>query len=338
MNCLGILSKRWGCAAALLFFAVPAAGSAKAETQELRIAQQFGIGYMPLVIMKARNLVEKHAQELGVAKLTVKWTTFAGGSAMNDALLSGGLDIASGGVPPFLTLWSRAADDNQVKIISAISQMPLLLNTINPNVKSLQDLTEADKIALPAVRSSNQAVILSMAAESMLGAGQVERINRMTVSMSHPDATAALLNGNISAHFAAPPFQYQQLRDPRVHTILNSNDVLGPFTFTVAWTPIKFSVENPLVYKAFVTALNEAIEFINTQKKSAVEIYLAETKSKEPPGSLLRIVSEPDVKFTPIPRAVVRYAGYMYRLGLIKKKPENAQEIFLPSNSNSQGN
>jgi len=317
---------------------VSAAGAAKAKTQEIRIAQQFGIGYMPLVIMKARNLIEKHAQEQGLDKILVRWSTFAGGSAMNDALLSGSLDIATGGVPPFLTLWSRATGDNQVRIVSAISQMPLLLNTINPNAKSLQDLTETDKIALPAVKSSNQAVILSMAAESLLGAGQVERINRMTVSMSHPDATAALLNGNISAHFAAPPFQYQQLRDSRVHTILTSKDILGPFTFTIAWAPVKFSVEHPRAFQAFVAALNEAIVFINTQKKVAAEIYLAETKSKESADGLLKIMSDPDVEFTTVPRSVVRYAGYMYRLGLIKKKPENTQEVFFSIASNSQGN
>jgi NitT/TauT family transport system substrate-binding protein len=300
-----------------------------AEVQEVRIAQQFGIGYLPLVVMKAQGLLEKHAERMGVAGIKVQWSRFAGGSNMNDALLSGNLDFATGGVPPFVTLWSRTGGSNQVKIASVMSQMPLYLNSIDPNVRSLKDLTEKDKIALPAVRTSNQAVILAMATTAQLGANQVERINRLTVSMSHPDATAALLNGNITAHFTAPPFQYQQLRNPRVHTILNSKDVLGPFSFTVAWTQLKFRQQNPRTFAAFTAAMDEAIEFIRTDKAGAAAIYINETKSNESVEDLVKLIDDPDVEFTTTPRGVQRYSEYMHELGLIKIKPDKWQDLFF---------
>lgn len=315
--------------AALVVIACGAPMLAAAETNEIRIAQQFGIGYMPLVIMKARGLLEKQAQKLGLGSMKVSWSTFTGGSPMNDALLSGNLDIATGGVPPFLTLWSRTEGANQVRIASVMSQMPLYLNTTDPNIKSLKDFTEKDKIALPAVKTSNQAVILAMAAEKQLGADQADKINRLTVSMSHPDGTIALLNGNISAHFTSPPFQYQQLRDSRVHTILSSKDVLGPFTFTVAWCHVKFRQDNPQAFQAFVSAMDEAIGFIRTQKAAAVELYIAETRSRDTPADLMRILSDPDVEFTTTPRAVERYAAYMHRLGLIKKTPGKWEDLFF---------
>ncbi len=90
---------------------------------------------------------------------------------MNEALISGNLDFASGGVGPLVTIWARTQNNIKVKGIAALNSMPLYLNTINPNVKTIKDFTEKDRIALPAVRVSIQAVILQMAAEKAFGTG-----------------------------------------------------------------------------------------------------------------------------------------------------------------------
>ena len=95
---------------------------------------------------------------------------------------------------------------------------------------------------------SIQAVTLQMAAEKAFGEGQQDKLDPLTVSMSHPDAQTALLSrqSEITAHFGSPPFQYQQLEKPGIHTVLNSYDVLGgPATFNVVWTTTKFRDENP---------------------------------------------------------------------------------------------
>ena len=55
--------------------------------------------------------------------------------------------------------------------------------------------SDKDRIAMPAVKVSIQAVTLQMAAEQEFGQGQHGRLDHLTVSMSHPDATAALLSG-----------------------------------------------------------------------------------------------------------------------------------------------
>ena len=115
-------------AAAVALFAASLSIHAAAEVKEVRIAQQFGIGYLPLVIVKAQGLLEKHAERLGLGPVKVQWSTFTGGSSMNDALISGNLDFASGGVTPFLTLWSRTQGSSQVKIASVMSQMPMYLH------------------------------------------------------------------------------------------------------------------------------------------------------------------------------------------------------------------
>ena len=258
--------------------------AARAEMSEINVAQQYGIGYLPLMLMEEQKLIEKHAKAAGV-DVKVGWAKFAGGNVMNDALLSGSLQFASGGVAPLITIWSRTKGNLDVKGVATLDSMPLLLNTRNPNVKSIKDFTEKDRIALPAVKVSVQAVTLQMAAEKAFGEGQHGRLDPLTVSMSHPDGQTALLSGQseVTAHFTSPPFQYQQLQKAGIRTVLNSNDVLGgPATFNVVWTTSKFRNENPKLYDAFVKALDEAIALINKDKKAAAEAYLRCRRTRIP--------------------------------------------------------
>ena len=149
---------------------------------------------------------------------------------------------------------------------------------------------------MPAVKVSIQALTLQMAADKAFGEGQYGRLDPLTVSMAHPDAQIALLSGQseINAHFSSPPFQYQQLRNPAIHTVLNSYDVLGgPATFNLVWTTSKFRTENPKLYDAFVKALDEATAFINKDKKAAAEAYLRISKDKDSVQEILAMLNDP---------------------------------------------
>src|SRR5439155_234131 len=175
------------CVVALAILACVALVSlpARAEMAEIAVAQQYGIGYLPLMLMEEKKLIEKHAKAVGV-DVKIGWAKFAGGNVMNDALLSGSLQFASGGVGPLVTLWARTKGNLDMKAVAAINSMPLYLNSRNPNVKTIRDLTDKDKIALPAVKVSIQAVTLQMAAEKAFGEGQANRLDPLTVSMAHP--------------------------------------------------------------------------------------------------------------------------------------------------------
>ncbi|RNL98081.1 sulfonate ABC transporter substrate-binding protein, partial [Dickeya undicola] len=72
----------------------------------ISIAQQFGIGYLILDVVRDQQLIEKHGKQQGL-DIKVDWRTLSGATAINEALLSGALDVASAGVPPMLTLWDR---------------------------------------------------------------------------------------------------------------------------------------------------------------------------------------------------------------------------------------
>lgn len=231
-------------------------------------------------------LMEQYARETGLGEPKVHWATFAGGNVMNDALLSGTLHFASGGIGPLITLWARTRGNPlDVRGVVAMNAMPLYLNCRNPQVKTIKDLTEKDKIALPVAKISIQAVTLQMAAEQVFGEGQHGKLDALTVSMSHPDGMAGLLSGQgeVTCHFTSPPFQYQELEQSGIHTVLNSFEVLGgPATFNDVWTTSTFRAANPKTYAAFVKAFEEATAILNRDKKAAAELYLKMTQGKDP--------------------------------------------------------
>ena len=111
--------------------------------------------------------------------------------------------------------------------------------------------------------------------------------------MTPPDATVALLKGGaqITAAFSVPPFQFMQLEDKNIHTVLNSYDVMGgPHTFTAIWTSAKFRTDNPTMYKAFVAALKEATEIVDKDKRKAAGYWIEDSKSKLPLDKATAIV------------------------------------------------
>jgi len=305
----------------------------RGEMAEIAAAQQYGISYLPLMLMEEKRLIEKHAQAASV-DVKVSWAKFAGGNVMNDALLSGNLQFASGGVGPLVTLWARTRGNLDVRGVGALNSMPLHLVTRNPNVKTISDFRDSDRIALPAVKVSVQAVLLQMAAEQAFGAGQQNRLDPLTVTMSHPDAMQALLSGQseIDAHFGSPPFQYQEIAKGTTHVVLNSYDVLGgPATFNVVWTTAKFRSENPKLYDAFVKALDEAIAEINRDKRAAAEAYLRISKDKDSADNILRMLNDPTIIYTTTPQNMMKFAEFMQKTGAIKAKPESWRDFFFPN-------
>ncbi|MBS0305824.1 MAG: ABC transporter substrate-binding protein [Proteobacteria bacterium] len=308
--------------------------TARAELSELRVAQQYGISYLPLMIMEDQKLIEKQAKAMGAGDVKVNWSKFAGGNVMNEALLSGSLHFASGGVGPMVTLWARTKGNYDVKAVSAMNSMPLFLTTNNPNVKTLKDFTDKDKIALPAVKVSIQAVTLQMAAEQAFGEGQQNRLDKLTVTMSHPDGMVALLSGasEITGHFTSPPFQYQELEKPGIRTVVSSYDVLGgPATFNLVWTTTKFRAENPKLYDAFYKAFAESIDMINKDKKWAAETYLRLAKDKSSVQQIVQMLEDPQMVFTTTPNNVMKYVNFMHKVGSIKVMPDSWKDMFFPN-------
>ncbi|WP_312949464.1 ABC transporter substrate-binding protein [Superficieibacter sp.] len=313
-------------------------GQAQAEGK-ISIAQQFGIGYLILDVVRDQNLIEKEGKKEGL-DIEVDWRTLSGATAMNEALLSGALDVASAGVPPLLTLWDRTRGKQNVKAIASLGSMPNYLLSNNPAVKSVRDLSDKDRIAVPAAGVGFQSRTLQIETAKLFGNADFKRFDRISVSLPHPDASAALIAGGseISTHFSSPPFQYQALEHSNVHKILSSYDVLGgQATFNVLYTTQKFHDENPKTYRAFYRALSEAAKIINADKNAAAETYIRVEKSRLPLPLVQKIVNDPEISFTVSPERTFVYAEKLHELGVLKNKADTWKDYFFNEAGDNPG-
>jgi len=307
-----------------------AAGLAHAEGH-ISIAQQFGIGYLILDVVKDQKLIEKHAKAAGL-EVQVEWSQISGATAMNEALLAGSLDVVSAGVPPMLTLWDRTRGRQNVKAVAALGSLPNVLLSNNPKVKTLKDFTDKDRIAVPAAGTGFQSRTLQIETARVFGRDDFKRFDDISVSLPHPDATAALMAGGseITAHFSSAPFYYQALEKPNVHRILSSYDILGgPATFNVLYTTQKFHDDNPKTYAAFYAALVEAARFIKADKARAADVFIRVQKSSLAPAFVRRIVEDPDNDFTVSPLRTYVYADELHKLGVLKNKAASWKDYFF---------
>jgi len=312
---------------------------ARAEVSEIRISKQYGLPYLSVAVVEQNQLIEKHAKAIGLADVKVNWVTIGSGGTSTDSLLAGNLDFVTSGVSNMLLLWSRTG--GQVKALAAAAAVPLIMVTRNPNVKSIADLGEKDKIAVPTVKVSMQSTILGIAAQKLYGEAGRGKFDPFTVAMSHPDATVALLSGagEVNSHFSVPPYQNVALKSPGIRTVLDSTDVMGgPATITVIFGTTKFRDANPKTIAAIMAALREASDFIARDKRGAADIYLKATKEKISLDELTVMLESPGYRFTQAPNGTLRYAEQMFKTGVIKTQPASWKDAFFPEAHGLPGN
>lgn len=305
---------------------------AHAELTTLHAAKQFGLGYIQYMVMEDQKLVEKHAKAAGLGDVTVEWNTFRSSDVMNDALISGAVEFVSLGIPGLITIWDRTKGNLGVMAAAGLNALPLAL-MVRGDIKSLKDFGPNQKIALPAAKVSNQAILLQMAAEKEFGVGNHGRLDANTISMAHPDATIAMIGGNqdIVANFSSIPFQGRQAKTAGVHRLMSSTEIIGgPFTFNVIATTSKFRAENPKLYKSFLDALGEATTLVNTDKRQAAEIYLRVSKDKSPVDEILALLNDPENQFTTKVAPVDNFIQFMVRTGNFKNKPQSTKDLLFP--------
>lgn len=316
---------------ATLVAAVALQGIAHAEGK-ISIAQQFGIGYLLLDVVRDQQLIEKHGRQQGV-DVQVEWASISGATAMNEALLAGALDVVSAGVPPMLTMWDRTKGKQNVKAVAALGSLPNYLISNSPRVKTLRDLGEKDRIAVPAAGVGFQSRTLQIETAKLFGKDDFKRFDTISVSLPHPEATAALIAGGseINTHFSSAPFYYQALdANKAIHKVISSYDILGgPATFNVLYTTQKFHDENPKTYKACYAALVEAAQIVKADKAKAADIFIRVQKSKLSPELVRRIIEDPENDFTVSPHRSYVYADELHKLGVLKNKAVSWKDYFF---------
>ncbi|WAJ28211.1 ABC transporter substrate-binding protein [Antarcticirhabdus aurantiaca] len=303
-----------------------------AEEGRIRIAQQFGIVYLLLNVVEDQKLIQKHGKEAGL-DIDAEFIRLSGGSAVNDALLSGSVDIGGAGVGPLFTLWDRTKGSQNVKGVASLGNFPYYLVSNNPAVKTIADFTDKDRIAVPAVGVSVQSRILQWASAKLWGNEAFDKLDAISVAVPHPEAAAAIISGGteITAHFGNPPFQEQELAgNPNAHIVLKSYDVQGgPASSTVLYATEAFRDESPKTYAAFVAALDDAAAFITANPEAAADIYLKVAGGNVDRKLLLDIITNPEVTFKVAPENTLGLGRFLHGVGAIRNEPTALADYFF---------
>jgi NitT/TauT family transport system substrate-binding protein len=303
------------------------------QKSEIALSRQPGIFYMPSHIMEKQKLIEKHAAVLGVSGVTTKWINLSGGGAQTDALLAGGVDILNTGTGNLLLLWDRTRGG--VKGIVATSAQPMTLISRDAHIKSLRDFGPNDKIAVPTVKVSTQAIVLQIAASELFGADQWAKLDANTVQLGHPDAYVAMTNAQheVRNHFAIPPFTFLELKNVTgAHVVLSSPDVMGgPLSQAQFFTTTKFADANPKIIQAVRDATREAHDLIRSDTRAAVEIYKEVTGDKTSVEDLLAWLKEPGMmEWNLQPQGTMKFAAHLFKTGTLKTLPKAWTDYYLP--------
>lgn len=291
-----------------------------AEPVRLRIAQQFGLGYAALTIADELGLFEKYLPELRVT-----WLQLGSDDAINEAFIAGEIDVAVMSIPPFLVGWDKGTP---WKIASGLCVMPLSLQTYKPEVNNLADFGPDDKIAYPAP-GSIQHILLLMAAEKQLSSPTA--LDHIGVAMAPIDAAAALINQkDITGHFTSPPYNFEEMSNPGIRTVLDGIDAFGTeFTFMVAVASNELFENNPKAYAALVMAIAEATEFINENPEEAAIILAPSIKLDG--ATTLKYITWPGMNYVTTPLGLMGFSDFMINAGFISKAPERMSEIVYPN-------
>ena len=334
--------------AVLLACAMPSAPAfaqtAGKEIGEINLAQQFGAIFLPLMVMENQKLIEKQTAAAGLGEVKVNWAKVAGPSVMVEMIISGQMHFTAQGVPSLAILWDKTRGTGGsgigVKGVSAITNTDIFLNTRNSKITSIRDFTDTDRIAVPSVKVTTQALFLQIAAEKEWGPGQHTRLDHLTVSLAHPDALAAVMNpaGEITAHFATSPFHEAEMK-AGLKTVTTGYKIMGgEVTNLVFATTEKFRSANPKTYAAVIAALDEAIGWVNADKRRAAKLYIAMTNEKKlTEDDVTQIISTPGFDFTKTPKKTFAFAEFMHRIGTLKSKPESWKDLYFPEAHGEKG-
>lgn len=325
-------------AAAGALMALGSVGTASAETDTVKMAQQFGLLYVPLHVVMEQGLIQKHAKAMGMKAPNIKLFKISGGANINKALLAGTIDFGAHGVGPMLKLWGKS--NGRFKGAITMADMPLKLNTNDPNVKTVEDyLTVQDhKIATPAAKVSIQAVTLQMFTANKWN--DPNKLDHLVVSMKHPIALAALLSGGqtVKSHFATLPYSYQELQSGKIRTVISSYDIMGGQHSVLSMSVAeKFATENPKTYDAVVGAYVEAFAWIKDNPEAAAETFIKYTKSKMDPKDVVALLKDKnEIEFSEIPKHTMKYGNFLAGIGDIPQ-PKDWKEYYMPNNHKYDG-
>jgi NitT/TauT family transport system substrate-binding protein len=305
------------------------------------LVQQRGLLYLPVDMMVTGGVLQQESTKLGLGKVEATARTLSGPAPIIDALLSGSADYGTAALPSVLTLWDKThGTPNEIRAVGAMSNGAMVLYTINPNVKTIADFTEKDRIAVPSVRISFNSMMLEMAAEKLWN--DPHRLDHLTVGLGHADAVAALSAGygsaTVTAHIGVQPFTDRGLKLPGAHVVADSREVFGgPLTQVCLLASRQTKDRNPTLFKAVANALEVSIKACSADKQAAAVLWKKAQNASESVDELVTLLNDPGFEFTSQPHRIAYFAAFLNRIGSMKAKVGDWKELFWETAYDQQG-
>lgn len=301
----------------MVFLLTPGcAGNAANGEPVIRIAEQYGIAYAPVQVMKEMGFIEEELEGI-----RVEWEQMPNTTAIREAMIAGQLDVGFMAISPFLIGWDKGMD---WKIATGLSYVPVGL-VAGKDIASLEDLTQEHRIALPQP-GSVQHILLSMACEREFGDPQ--KFDNQLVTLSHPDGVQALLAGSeIDAHFTSTPYLETELGEEGFHLILDGKEAFGQdFSFIVGATTAAFHDDNPQVYQAFINGIQKAVDYINENPQESAELL---TKYYDMEADVIEgYLTNPDAEFSTVAKGMKNFGDFMLESQYISKTYDDIDQIL----------
>lgn len=312
--------------------------TARAEQASITMAIQYGYAYLPVTVAEKQGLFAKHAKAAGLPNLTVNIQKISGAPAINDALVSGSIEIGAYGMPGMLIAAEKTRGSLDIRGLCQLVAGDNGLYTNKPEIKSLKDFGPNDKIAVTSP-TGQQGLLLRMAAEKAFGEGQSRKLDTNMVQLPHPDATTALISGGTISGYAAPhPFSDVVEKAPNVRRLFFFSEYLGErVTSGLLATRGDFIKKNPMTAKAIVAAIDEAGSYIKANHRKAAEIFLESEKSSLSLDETEAMLKSVDAEWGVQPKGVMSFGNFMAKAGLLKGAPAKWQDTFFAPVSEGAG-
>ncbi|MBS7525587.1 ABC transporter substrate-binding protein [Fusibacter paucivorans] len=280
------------------------------ETNKLVIADQFGLAYAPIEVLKETPILTDVLKAHGLEDVTVEWVRMGNTAAIREAMVAGQLDIGFVAIPPFLLGREGGMD---WKIISGISESPVGL-VAKEDGTSFETIDGSKRIILPQL-GSVQHILLAMASERTFG--DATALDAQVVAMTHPDGMTAMLSDTDSyLHFTTPPYLEQELADSQFTTLIDGETCFGgPFTFIVGICPERVYAKTEL-YTAFSEALDQAIDYLNASPDEASA--LLKQAYEYPEDVIDAVLEDPSMRFSSEVNGLEHFQSFMAEMGLLE--------------------
>jgi len=231
------------------------------EERVIRFSGPNNLHSAAFFVMEELNLIANHIENVKIISISSD-----SGSAINEALIGGQIDVGLLGQSHFLI----GMDKNvPYRIATPVSYNKIALVTNNPNIRSLNDIGPDDRIAVSSLTSGG-AMFLYMACEQQLGDWNALK-EQLVIIVNQEDALLALINKAGITLTTIDATSISIATQSGGYVVFEDSDV-SDIRFMLCVFNESFYEQYPDLYKAFLAALEEAVQLINSRDDRALEI------------------------------------------------------------------